>query len=125
MGVVHDLLASRSDIELEFVRHRHRGRVHVAVPHDPNIKPETVPIDDLDEEAKLQAALSFTRKPVPTLCGRAPLVYFDGVTGDHEIVDTFDDNDLCWSCHRALGPEHSSRAFEHPRPIDPSQEGSE
>lgn len=113
---VRALLDRRSDIELAFVRHRCGGRVHVIVPRDPDTRQELVPTNELSAEERFQAVLNWTRRPTLTLCGRIFLVYLDCVTGDYEDVDTFDDNDLCWSCHRVLGPEHSSRAFEHPRP---------
>ncbi|SFQ26454.1 hypothetical protein [Amycolatopsis rubida] len=114
MSAVHELLSRRSDLQLEFVRHRRRGRVHVVVPRDPDTRQELAPTADLGEEEKFQGALGFVRKATPTLCGRTMLVYFDGETGDHEIVDAFADDDLCGSCHRVLGPEHAARAFEHP-----------
>ena len=113
---VRALLSRRSDVELGFVRHRRHGRVHVVVPRDPDARQELVPTDELSPEEQFQAVLNWTRLPTLTLCGRTFLVYFDCVTGDYEDVDTFDDNDLCWSCHRVLGPAHSGRAFEHPLP---------
>ncbi len=119
MTAVRELLARRSDIRLEFVRHRSSGRVHVATPADPDAEPECRAWEDLSEEEKFQAAMALARRVVPTLCGFTARVYLDG-RGDDEIVRTFADEDLCWACHRALGPEHEVRAFEHPQPgVDP------
>jgi len=113
LRAVHELLSRRDDVELEFVRHRRRGYVHVAVPRDPDTRQEVTDWDDLSAEEQFEGVLGIIRRPVPTLCGRTQRVFLDGVTGDHELVDVFDDVDLCPSCRRALG-EHAPRAFEHP-----------
>ena len=115
MNAVHELLSRRPDIELRFVRNRPSGRVHVAVPVDPDIEPEIIPWDSLDTEGKAQTVIGMVRQRTSTLCGFTATVYHDNSRGD-EIVDTFADTDLCWSCHRALGPEHQERAFRHPQP---------
>jgi hypothetical protein len=112
-----ELLERHGDIELRFAgpRHPRRGRVHVGVPEDPDAERELVAWDDLSPDDQFDVALGLVRRPVATMCGRTLLVYFDGVTGNHDFLDTFDDRDLCSSCRRALGP-HAPRAFEHPRP---------
>ncbi|OXM47522.1 hypothetical protein [Amycolatopsis alba] len=50
----------------------------------------------------------------PTLCGYRAVQNVGGVGCGDQLLETFDDQRLCARCHRALGPEHQSRAFEHP-----------
>lgn len=102
-------------IELEFVRKLGGGPVHIAVPIDPDVEPEFLEWHRMTPDQAFRAVLNLCRRTVPTLCGREFRVFLDD-SGPYEMVDTFPDGDLCWSCHRALGPEHAHRAFEHPQP---------
>lgn len=109
------LLTRHGGIELQFVRPRRRGRVHVMVPADPDLEPALVRWSDLSEVDRATCMLGLSRRIVPTLCGFTATVYFDN-SGSHEFIDTFDDRDLCQRCHGLLGDEHGARAFEHPQP---------
>ena len=117
MTYIRELL-DRCDtrIELSFVRHRPTGTVHVVTPADPDVEPEFTAAEALSVEQAVVAYINLARSLVaPTLCGYDPQVWLDD-SGPDEIVETFADGDLCWSCHRALGP-HAHRAFEHPQPL--------
>jgi len=108
-----ELLDRRGDIELEFVRSG-RGRVHVIVPADPDTEPVIQPWSDRSIFDKADCMLGLARRITPTVCGFVATVYFDS-SGNHRLVDIFDDLDLCGRCQDLLGP-YAPRAFEHPRP---------
>ena len=98
---LRDLLArldEHGQLELRFLEHQAgRRTVHVVRPDDPD------------------AETALAEMPIATLCdykGR-PAGRGDTSAVDR-FVDTFHDDRLCRSCHRALGP-FAPRAFEHPR----------
>lgn len=105
---VRDLLARRTDIELSFVQHRRSKIVHVIVPTDPDIGYESTPSEEINW-------IGWLVGDCYTLCGYVARVYLDGMGHGDQRISCFDDELLCGSCHRILGPL-SSRAFEHPLP---------
>jgi hypothetical protein len=111
-------LLDRRDLDLKFVR-RDDGRVHVIVPVDPYAEPGAFrEWEELSDDEKVAVVSSLVRLEVRVLCGAVVVVPADG-RGPGRWTDEFDDEDLCWSCWRALGPAHQHRAFEHRRPGDP------
>jgi hypothetical protein len=109
---VRALLAADSGLELQFVRHRKSGTVHVITPDDPDEIGEEYRFDEIPADL----ALAFACGDTPTICGFLAHINI-GETGDVK-VSHFDDDDLCHRCHRVLGPDHQHRAFEHPRPSE-------
>jgi hypothetical protein len=107
---VRALLAADSGLELQFVRHRESGTVHVIVLDDPDEVAEEFRFSEIPEDV----ALSFACGDTATLCGYLARINV-GETGDVKVSE-FDDVDLCRRCHRVLGPEHQHRAFEHAQP---------
>ena len=95
-------LADASTAELEFGRHHRTGTVHVLVP-----------LRDGDGSFAGTTASAFSSWLwVRTLCGRVPLV------ADIAIVEVFDDNRICGSCHTLFPADHVHRLFVHLVPDD-------
>ncbi|MEW9530558.1 hypothetical protein [Microbispora sp. NPDC049125] len=76
------------------------GKVHVVHPAEPEVEEPGATIQWLLGQARMA-------------CGVKLRVA--AVGGNAEGVEEFDDADLCWGCHRALGSQ-AHRAFEHPTP---------
>jgi hypothetical protein len=105
---VRELLARRPEIKLTFVQHRTSGKVHVEIPPDPDVEPITGPPSET-------GWVGWVIEDVRSLCGYVARILIGNDRGGDKIVEQFDDLQLCWRCHDALG-EHSDRAFEHPLP---------
>lgn len=105
-----DRFLADSSNELEFLRHRASGTVHVVVPRTVGPVRE-FRFSEVPADVALDIALGVTH----TLCGYVGRQNLHGAGCGDELVTEFDDVDLCQRCHRALGP-HAPRAFEHRQP---------
>lgn len=106
---------------LDFVRRGDTGAVHVIVQEGSSSEPNPEFAERWERATRrrtealghpMLAAEVLAFSPVLTLCGQ---VIYTGPVHDGQITDCFDDNDLCRSCHRALGDQADS-AFEHRQP---------
>jgi hypothetical protein len=94
------------------------GRVHVEHHYT-----DAGPLPEGEEPAEMLAAWLLRGPLAFTLCGLklalGGRIRWDADGFGHR-VDRFDDKDLCWRCHRALG-DQAHRAFEHAQPDDPEE----
>lgn len=111
--------------ELQFLRNKRSGCVHVVMPLAPDEDAEPVRLATDQEFA--EALLESWSHCTPVVCGKALhgtsniALALGGSHTDYEWVTAFADEDLCRGCHHGLG-DQANLAFMHPLP---GQEESE